>query len=486
MDDQELVRRVATGDGLLGFVPVLLGTYHVTRRGQSRARGDERPRVERLERMYPLDDDTPIAAYTAHPDAGVLWASDAAVRRMPALAPPPVPTPAPDARRILVVAPGAVGNLGDDLITAALVERVTRSCPDHDVELVTDGGALAADLGEHVWSGTIGEAVAALDRVQDEATSWLPVDPARLDGVVIGGGGNLNSIWHDDLVAHRAKLVEHLGRAGVPMIVTGQGIGPFTSDADARAVREMLSHAHSIGVRDESSRTELTRLGLVADVVGDDALGLAPVPDSAVRDALRAIGADPDAPIVTLHARLTSYVGIDEPTLNGWAAALDAIALERGAHVIGVALNWEPPLPEPVALLRLAREGKAPWRILDEPTRPRLAAGLLRRSKRALVGSYHAALVSIEAGVPTLYCAGSEYTRRKAEGLAALAELPPDLVVTPGTPADELADRFDSIERALLDGAGLQAASAAVEEWTASQLRRLTDRERTASGRPGA
>ena len=475
-DDQELVRRAAHRGDLLGFVPVLLGTYRVTPEGHSRARGDVRPRIERIERLYHLDRDSPIAGFIAHPDTGPLWASDAASRRVPELRPVAVPEPVPDARRILVVAPGGVGNLGDDLVTEALVERVARLCPHHDVELVTDGPALAADLSTCVWSGTIGEVGAALDDAASDANDWAPVDVTRLDGVVFGGGGNLNSIWRDDLVTRRTRLVDHLERAGVPMVFTGQGIGPFTSDDDGRAVRDVLSRSQSIGVRDERSRTEVTALGLDAELVGDDALGLAPAPEAAVQGALRAIGADPEVPIVALHARRTSYVGIDDEDLPGWVAALDAIAVELGAQVVGVALNWAPPVPEPIALLHCAQDRKAPWRILDDPARPAIAAGVLRRAERALVASYHAALVSIEAGVPTLYCAGSDYSVRKATGLRELAQLPPEHVVTPGTPPDELADRFAAVERALREGAGLQAAAAAVEEWSDVQLRALVDR----------
>ena len=484
-DDQELVRRAAYRGELIGCVPVLLGTYRVTPDGHSRARGDVRPRVERIARMYPIDDASPIAAFMAHPDTGPLWASDAAIRRVPELRPPARPTSGPEASRILVVAPGGVGNLGDDLITTGLVERITRQCPRHDVELITDGPWVAAELGACAWSGTINETVDALDRCADARAAWSPVDLARFDAVVVGGGGNLNSIWQDDLVVRRARLFDHVLRAGVPIIVSGQGVGPFTDERDARAVGALLERARAVGVRDAASRAEVEALGVACQVVGDDALGLDAAPDEAVRTALAAIGADPDVGVVSLHVRHAPYVNLDHGDFDAWAGALDTIAVERGAQVIGVALNWEAPVPEPIALLQLARDRKAAWRILDDPAHPRVAAGVLRRADRALVASYHAALVSIEARVPTLYSAGSDYTLRKAEGLRELAQLPPELVVTPGTPPDELADRFAAVERALDEGAGLQAASAAVDEWSDGQLRALIGRARPSSGRPG-
>jgi hypothetical protein len=469
-DDQELVRRIAYERELVVFVPVVLGTYHITHGGHSRTGGDVRPRRARVERMYATDDATEIPAAVVHPELGALWSSPAAVRGAPELRPRPIPA-APIVRsRVLVVAPGGVGNLGDDLITAAIVERVKRCCPDHDVELVTDGASLAADLDAVAWLGTLEEVVAAGRDSSPE--SWSALDLGRLDLVVLAGGGNLNSLWHHDLVPRRQRLVDLLNIAGVPIVASGQGIGPFTDDDHADAVRELLGTATAIAVRDDASCSALAAMGIAADRVGDDALGAAPADSERVAVALSSAGVDPGLPIFALHVRDAPYVGIDGVKLAEWASSIDAIAAARGAQVVGVALNCEGPDPEPIALLRLARERsrRAPWRILDDPTHPASVFGALRRAERALVSSYHAALVCIEARVPTVYCAGTDYARQKAEGLRGLAGLPREFVVGPGVAADELVERLALVEHALEAGAGLSDAADAVERWHRERL----------------
>ena len=497
-DDQELVRRISYLGRLIGFVPVIAGTYNVTTTGHSRARGDLRPRRERIERLYRMSPPREPVALVAHPKTGPLWASESAIERAPALQRRGGPVSREPAPRVLVVAPGGVGNLGDDMITIALVERVASLCPSHEIELVSDGAALPSDLPSVVWAGTLPEVVAGLRRaasrggvgLRDDHGDWQPVDPAAYDLVILGGGGNLNSLWQHELVANRAALVAAARAEDVPVIATGQGVGPFTRDTERRVVQSVLRDVTAVGVRDELSRDELggsTPGGVDSEVVGDDALGLASPPSNEVDVALAAIGVHRGASLIALHIRRADYVALDDDALAGWADALDALAAERGAYVVGVALNWEPPRPEPIALMRLARsrERRAPWRILDEHVRPRLVAGVLRRADRALVCSYHAALVCLEADVPTLYFAGTDYSRQKAEGLRRLAMLPEEMLIGNDTPGADVATRLAAVERALGAGGGLDAPARSVESWLEARVRAALAGRRHLRALPG-
>ncbi len=87
--DQELFLRMARHGELLLFVPVLVGRYRIS--GVSHHRASLARDVSRqlLRRMY-LQDGGPAetAVAVAHPEAGLLWASELALARYPGLAEP--------------------------------------------------------------------------------------------------------------------------------------------------------------------------------------------------------------------------------------------------------------------------------------------------------------------------------------------------------------------------------------------------------------
>lgn len=461
LDDWVATHALLRHGHLVGFVPVVTGRYRVLEGGLYSIVADHRIGRSAVRRAWDSDGRLTadrVAAFAAHPSTGPLWATPRAVELRPALgaAERPALPSATQRPRVLVVAPGGVGNVGDDAITTAVAERLRRLTPGTSIEVVTDGPLLAAPEGAW-WRGTLTEVVAA------PAT----VNPAEYLAVVFAGGGSTASVWREGLIEPRVALARRLRAAGVPYVMSGLGVGPLDGVADERSVAELVGGAERVALRDEGSADLCRSLGVDAGrstTTGDDALGLRPSGADTLAAALAEVGVG-DRPYLAVSIRAAPYVG--DVDLERWSAEVDRVAAERELAVLGVALNDVGADPEAALLARLAHGGarrRAPWHVLGVEHDPRLAAAAMAGAQAAAVHSYHAALFALVAGRPVVLGAASDYYRRKAEGLARLVGLQEAFVARPGEPAD-LAGRLDAVAAALGAGAGLGPATDAVAAW---------------------
>ena len=461
LDDWVATHALLRRGHLVGFVPVVTGRYRVLE-GALHTSADHRIGTDPVRRMWDNDGRLTadrVAAFSAHPDLGPLWATASARRLQPRLE-PPAATRRPDPARILVVASGGVGNVGDDAITLTVIDRLRRSVPGALIEVVTDQDR---PVGLHgvVWRGTLVEAVEAV------GAQAVPIlDLGGYAAAVFAGGGSITSLWSSGLVEPRAELARRLTGAGVPYVMSGQGLGPLT-DADRGIVAGLLGGARRVAVRDRLSADLCRSMDVPADLVtitGDDALGLEPADRSTVEVALAAIGLD-DGRFVAVTVREADYVG--DHDLGAWAEAVDRYAADRGLAVLGIALNDMAPSPEAATLARLAHgpvRRRVPWHLLPCERDPGLLAAVLAQADAAAVHSYHAALLALAGNRPAVLAAGTPYYRDKALGLAELAGLPDGFAAEVVAPLD-LDRRLDLVAAAIDTGAGLTAATKAVDAW---------------------
>ena len=112
----------------------------------------------------------------------------------------------------------------------------------------------------------------ALGKVLDEVR--------RASILTICGGGTLTSRY-GALLRLRSLLAGYALARDVPVVVTGQQIGPFLSEQDESILGHWLPRAQRVGVRDPDISVQLGfRAGVPADrlvVTGDDALDLVPM-----------------------------------------------------------------------------------------------------------------------------------------------------------------------------------------------------------------
>ena len=493
-DDFELLLRCLRNGELVGFVPVVLGRYRISPHRHSAQVADQRLIEARLARAYLYDDPDldRCSIVGAHPEAGVLWASSGAVDRY-GIRPPAPTTPGEPVRprkRILVVAPGGVGNIGDDAITDAVVRRVRRLHPQACIEVVSDR-EVPVTSSPVPWAGTVIElwqsltdddldcaesAAGGISRERLMSQTRVPGSTplSSFDAAIFAGGGHLASPFGSHLLRPRVTLALALAGHGIPVVWTGQGIGPCSGE-ELELIGAAIRAADSFGCRDAGSidavgedvRARLT-------LTGDDAMGFDTADDETVQSALRRAGVETDRYIV-LHVRRAEYVG--ESDLSELLRAVDALATERGATVLGLCINDNEPAEAAVfAHAAQVAPRRAKWRAIEATRSPALVRGLVANADAVISHSYHLALWALQARTPALLVAGSDYYRAKAEGLSDLAGFGGTIALDPGAGVnvDVIRTGLDAVSTWLASSL-LPAAAARVEQWSEECLGAILD-----------
>lgn len=96
---------------------------------------------------------------------------------------------------------------------------------------------------------------------------------ATMDGVVIAGGGNMNSRY-GWLLHERCALGLVAQRLGLPLVVSGQTFGPALTEADAEVLTRLLASARLVGARESHSTAWARERGIPAVHGYDDAVAL--------------------------------------------------------------------------------------------------------------------------------------------------------------------------------------------------------------------
>lgn len=159
-----------------------------------------------------------------------------------------------------------------------------------------------------------------------------------VDAVVIGGGGSLTSRygWLLDERLATALVARSLG---LPVVLSGQSLGPELTPADRESVRELLELCTLVGVRDAHSARLARELcpahpALVHTL--DDAVGLGlPATDGAGDDA-------PDAALLSV-----TLGGDPDPLPREDCAAVSAAVIQALADRTGARVELVPHMADP-------------------------------------------------------------------------------------------------------------------------------------------
>lgn len=326
---------------------------------------------------------------------------------------------------VLVVATGGVANIGDDLTTAATITRVADVLPGVEIRVLTDLGPPVGLPAPARWLGAL-----------DDGTPAGDLDWDGCQALVLPLAG----VLHKDFAVHpRHALVRAAAAQGVPVVVTGAGLGVLDGVEDA--VRDLLAAAQAVAARDPISARRVEALtGRAAEVLGDDALGFEPPRPSSGPSW-------PDRYLV-FHARSSIYATDDRAWMATWAAAIDRAAVEEGCDVVALAINAQPP-DERSLVASLPFERTARWVPVDGTSDLWTARAVMRGALGGFVSSFHLALFALEAGRPVLFPTPGEYYGFKVAGLQELLGL--DDAFTDATPPapDELTARLASVAATL-------------------------------------
>jgi polysaccharide pyruvyl transferase WcaK-like protein len=144
------------------------------------------------------------------------------------------------------------------------------------------------------------------------------------------GGGNINSVLSGELYKQTATIIA-ASFLGVPVILSGQTIGPIYTKLHALVVKNALNRASVITLRDKDmSRRRLLEIGVnrpsLIDTC-DDAIGLPAIEPSKVKNLIRENGGDE---WLKNEAELTCVIN-----MNGYLKAMGKTSLaEFGNEVV--------------------------------------------------------------------------------------------------------------------------------------------------------
>lgn len=322
-----------------------------------------------------------------------------------------------------------VSRLPGSPLPVAIVERVTHANHTSLLERFPDqlGGAIFAHFDDGLGPPH--------SRLVELAIGAAPAGSV----LYLYGGGYLNHWWGERKVALSVAAERLAGGGPLPLVASGQQVEEALIAAGG-AAHELISRATWVGARDPGSR-EVLRANLAQEpdrivVSGDDALPL--------------LDHGPAVPeyVVNLHINAGDWVNDEPEAMLGRVVAI----LRRLGEASSRPLELQPVIAyedNRISEARLIsevmeRHGRdlelagltptPPLDVLADATGNGLAR--FRRARLTVSCSYHVALTSLLAGIPTMLLAGNPYYDQKAAGLRDLFGLDGGLIGVEGTGPD--------------------------------------------------
>lgn len=300
------------------------------------------------------------------------------------------------------------------------------------------------------------------------------------DGLVISGGGNLNSTW-PQFIYERLAFCRRAAANNLPIIVLGQTVGPTLAGPHREMVAEILQSAWWVGVRDAASYEICLRLGVPIERLSyqiDDAAFIeGAVPETALPFPL----SDPWIG-VTVHP--LADPASDAEIFDQLAEQLAAIASATAAHLLFIshaAASLEVGAPwsdQQIGYALAARMHSVPLHVLPL-MRSRQTAALTRRAAMIISTRYHPLVFGVAAGIPAIGLWTDRYTMVKLIGVAAHYQREQDVLPI----ADVATGRLARLAGSLWRNSDQRAASGQAESRRASEHLRVQQLERLVTGR---
>ncbi|GAB7049451.1 polysaccharide pyruvyl transferase family protein [Catenuloplanes indicus] len=280
-------------------------------------------------------------------------------------------------------------NLGDEAILTSLLDDLRNRRPDARILVFSrhpeNTRAKHPNVEVVGWEGISRQAT---------ATSL-----GELDLLILGGGG----ILYNTEARRYLRVAKAAQERGVPVFTYALGAGPLTEETDCAIVRDVLSEAVEVTVRDEESRLVLEEAGVTRTihVTADPALLLNPEEFSA--DMLRAEGIPAGRRLVGMSVREPGKAAehLDEESYHQLLAQMGDFLVHRlDARLLFVPMERDDIRHSHAVLSHMTAVQDC--RVLYGDYRPRQVLGLMRHLDLAVGMRLHFLIFSALSNVPFL------------------------------------------------------------------------------------
>lgn len=317
-------------------------------------------------------------------------------------------------RRVLIIGNFGNGNTGDEAMLARTLQELP---PATEVTVISRNPRMVEALHRVPAVPMDGRAFA-------KALLWC-------DGVAIVGGG-LFGTGSSPLVKALPVIIWAATARKRDIAYVAIGVYPGTPDRVLDVLRRSVRKPGRITVRDEVSAATLGD-AIVAPVVGDLAMGLAPASPEEARRALGAAGVECGVPLLLVAPKaLPNPILVD--ALQEAAEKLARRWIERGGTVAGLAIGTHADYGlglarrDDVLIEELGRRLGRTLPVLGPQLPPALAKAVVAEADALFGLRLHALIFAVSAGVP---CLGVGWEERTTAFLAeheqsAISTRPPD------------------------------------------------------------
>lgn len=329
-----------------------------------------------------------------------------------------------------LVAVGDIGrraayHVGDEAMLVGLIETATRGAvPVEWTVMSADPARTAATLGVRAIPRLTFDDCAGPDEREARLTALDQVAVeaiADCDGVVIAGGGNLSRSWPAE-VFERAAVARAAQRAGRPVALTSQTIGPSFDDRTRELTAALLTRAVFVGLREASSYELAIELGAPRDrtvLQFDDGAGVRPSEPPWWR------GVAGDGPFIAVTLNPLGHPLLGEDVAVRLARELVAISRATGATIVMTPHvgDLDGAATHDVAISRaVADASDSLVKVTPLPT-PEQAVWIAARAELVVSTRYHPIVFAMAEATPSLFLHQDHYTFVKGAGALSLAGL---------------------------------------------------------------
>ena len=273
---------------------------------------------------------------------------------------------------------------------------------------------LAEDRMQRVIRTAQGEA--GLLRSND--TAHAVIDAVRSsDGVAIAGGGNIASTWPTHIF-ERATLGELARIFYKPLVISGQTIGPFLTDADAALVARLLDSASMVGLREGDSFEFSKRLGVDEHRLNwtiDDA-SFVGIDTGSPRHSTEVARAPYCAVTLAAHINGHDRDAVDQRLAELFDSIVESCDLDIVFFAHFGSQRDDESIGDTVVHQRVMSRMLSPRASIASTTDSAAAARLSRGAALVVSSRYHPVVFAVSAGVPTVGISVDDYTTTKLTG----------------------------------------------------------------------